>query len=131
MTSFLEKVASVLDAVADDIDNNTYASATPSSDEQAAASSDELEIAKLASAYVQVTGEEPSEDVLAQLQSNPTFKSTILKGASQIPYADPLGGPSDKTAGYAPETPLRGEAAIEAARNNYAQSILSLANRSE
>lgn len=127
--TLLEKVATVLDAVADDIDANAYAlSAEP---ESVATADDDLETTKLASAYVQLTGEEPSEDVIEQMRTNPTFKSTILKGASQIPYADPLGGPSDKTAGYAPETPLRGEAAIEAARKQYANNILSLADRSE
>lgn len=128
MTTLLEKVAGVLEAIADDIDNNSYVS-TPL---ETAATNDagEAEVSKLAHAYAQATGEAPSEEVLSELQANEAFKSTILKVAAQSP-SDLLGGPSDKTASSAPEAPLRGEAAVIAARNKFGQAILAMGSHGE
>jgi len=129
MTTLLEKIAGVLEAIADDIDNNSYVS-TPL---EAAAGDDPAEaeeVSKLAHAYARATGEAPSEEVLSELRSNEAFKSTILKVASQSP-SDVLGGPSDKTAASAPEAPLRGAAAIIAARNKFDQAILAMGNHGE
>ena len=103
MTTLLEKVAGVLEAIADDIDNNSYVS-TPL---ETAATNDagEAEVSKLAHAYAQATGEAPSEEVLSELQANEAFKSTILKVAAQHPrqpHAPPERLPTDGGEGSPP-----------------------------
>lgn len=120
--SLLEKTAALLDAIADDLDVGAFVSTPVEAPEKIAS-----EVDALAYAYTQVTGESADDETIAALVQNDVVKSTILKIASKTPSEDTLGGPSSRASSSdTPQQPLRGEAAIEAARQKYANRIITL-----
>lgn len=120
-----EKIAQLLEAVADAIDEGNLGA--PVSAASASMSEEDTEHEKLAVAYTRLTGDTPSAEILDQLRNNDVFKSTMLKMSST--HINALGGPSEKAAATAPVKQLRGEAAIEQARQTHAQNIINLLNR--
>jgi len=125
MSKLHEKVAAILEAVAEDLDNNAY---NPAEIVTKEAADDAQETASLAAAFAQATGEAPSDDELHDLKTNPAFRSTILKAAAHVTsHVDTLGGPAGRTVD--PRPPLRGEAAIKQARDNFQETILALVNK--
>jgi hypothetical protein len=121
--SLKEKVAALLDAIADDRENNPVP-------ENAANSTHEDPVAKFASVYREATGEELDSSLRDRLEADDVLREAITKVAARGPQRPtPLGEATDHDGSYEESRPKSKEAAEREAYDRFARGIMSIGQR--
>jgi hypothetical protein len=123
--SLLSKVATVLEATADHLDEQmklalVVASTPVPVQEKVAAKSGDAHIAEL---FQAVTGNAPDEELLSKLSSDEKLRDAFLKVAEHAAGAESLGGPGDRT--DQPAEPKTAEERIKASEDRFGDWILN------
>jgi hypothetical protein len=122
--SLREKVAHLLDAIADERDRPTVAVSAPKASEPV-----EDPVSKLASHYQSLTGEDLSEELREQLAQAPALQEVVAKlAAPQRPT--PMGDVADRGADYDESRALKGDAAVKAAHDRFGSRIIAIGQKS-
>ena len=124
--SFKEKIATLLDALADEREANPLPEAVglePAPDSDS--------ITKFASAYREVTGEDLSSELRERLEGDPALRDAVTKVAARTPQRPtPLGEATDQSnGGFDEGRPKSKEAAEREAYARFERGIMSLGER--
>jgi hypothetical protein len=120
--SFLEKMANVLDLLADGYEAAPEAEEAPDSTEDS--------LGKFAEAYQDATGSELDDELRDRLQSEPALRTAILKMAEHaVRRPTPLGEAADSAKGPDESRSKSKEAAERNAYDRFAQGIIAIGQR--
>jgi hypothetical protein len=118
--SLKEKIAAVLDALADERE------AMPVVEAELTADTSDNAIQKFAENYRELTGEAPNDELIARVQADDVLRDVLTKmSENRTQRPEPLGEATD-THSPDDESPKSKAAAIKAAEDRFAQNILAL-----
>ena len=121
--SLNEKIANLLDLLADNHDANPGSSALPAAVEDTA-------MDKFASSYRNITGEDLDPDIRDRLAADENLRDAVIKVAGMSSSRPtPLGEAAEHQAGSDDARYKSKEAAERAAYDRFAQGILSIGQR--